>query len=314
MHDLVFREYIHLNLFREETALGSTLCCPNSFKISDKKPTSEKCFCIPIFIYNSTCKFFAFKQTKCSCPIFGTGQQVSEIYIDNCIGYSLYDCLSLNGKSKSTDNLRKLFLMIPNLDTPTKKIYAIVLCSYFGQLLKDYVDLNEYVQHTIYTTMIDNIKNAYFKDKNTESDIINELMCQVYFYICFCVRGNGTFNNNELINFYKGIMKYSCSAAVKIRDNLKTVMEESKKGKSYLDIMHEDENEKNYLACVCELLRSFVNKNPMIPKDFYAVLDHFNIAFSPKPSGHPYNEEELLKGMNTCLNLCRPPITSITTQ
>ena len=255
----------------------------------------ENCICVPLNIYVFTRKFFFLKEEpkRCSCPVFGSDSGKQET------GYTVYDALDLNGKSKSIANLAIEMGATP-VYSNIVEVFAILLCTYLGEIINRYNIGLEYPICSSFSTTIDEIDKAY----SGISQNADELLCEIYFYICVCIRGIDTFNPYRLCSFFKGIYKYSKSSAKNICENLDEVVKGVKNGESYIDILKNQP--QNYLACVCAFLEFLYdkcnncNKTDMICK-FCPTLEHFKTAFLRCETSNPFEISNLIKRLKQIL-------------
>lgn len=283
---LVFDEYIRCNLF-DRIRKNEGNC---NIKKDVENNKFENCICVPLNIYIFTRSFFFLKKEleKCSCPVFGSDSSNQKA------GYTVCDTLDLNGKSTSIPNLFILMGEAPTYSN-TMEVFAILLCSYFGELSHQYNIGLEYPTCPRFSTMIDEIDAAY-SGNNQNAD---ELLCRIYFYICVCVRGIDTFTPYRLYKIFEGITKYSEESAINICNDIDEVVNYVKQGMPYIDIIRRCP--QNYLACVCTFLRFLLDKLDVTCK-FYPILEHFNTAFANSKTTNPLEITHLLQELKRILN------------
>lgn len=281
--NLVFDEYIRCNLSNPNS--GNDRHC--SADIIASSASFEKCICVPLNVYTFTKKFF-FQDKElgaCICPAFGSSSEIQKA------GYTVCDAVNLKGKSKSISNLT-IEMGVSPVYNDLKRIYAMLLCAYLGEIINQYSIYLEFPDCTAFSTMIDKIEKAY-SGINQEAD---ELLCKIYFYICVCIRGNDTFTPYRLCSFLGGIFDYSKSIANDILQDLTVVLDGIRNGEKYIDILNRCPS--NYLAGVCVLLNVIydkLNKNC----NFYPILEHFKTAFLCSKTLSPFEISNLIQNLKT---------------
>ena len=228
----VFDEYIRCNLSNQ---FSQNKNCSANDNEAVRNNVYEDCVCVPHSIYVFAMKFFFPKKEpiKCCCPRFGMESDNPQA------GYTVYDTLSLDGKS---NHIRDLFFAMG--ETPaysnTGEVFAILLCTYLDEIINQLGVGLEYPDYSYFSTMIDEIDRAYRgMDQNTDV-----LLCEIYFYICVCIRGCDTFSPYRLHSIFCGISKYSKGTAKNICDNLDVVITEVKQKKKYMPSL---QNLKSFL-------------------------------------------------------------------
>lgn len=298
----LFVTYIHYNLFRPK----EIECYCQEFEKNKKEPN---CFCVPIEILNFTLDFFGIKDSReCKCPLYGTKSKKTKY------GFSRYEL----DKSSSNNIYDSSFYLIdlqlatePGLLNLANKDYIMLLCLHFGTLISIYEKCDKYYNksNVQYSTTLNNILKAY---ESVKKDYISYLR-EVYFYICFCLRGKDILDDKEIIELYRRIKKCDKNAANNIYISIKKFGEHCKNYEEYLSNNYQyiDENEQySLLASIFQfLIHISTFKNNQVDRIIYLKCEKFillservNIAFSYVPSNNKLSRQErlLLEIKNIC--------------
>ncbi len=301
--------YIHYNLFRPDFCQCR---CDELIHDLYKKKSSDDCFCVPNNILKITNEFFGLNENKKSkCSLFGMRASSA---ISKEIGFSVHQLPKFKPSQRDRSLKTMRLLTEPDDRKTSLKDYAIMLCAHFGTIIRTTRSISKSTYDVFYTTMLNEIDNAYRMRSQNIDQSIESLLREIYFYICFCVKGGQTFNNAEdLITFYKKISEKDSKAAYNIYQNLKNFTEYCRSHEDFLSSVHEylrNEGSTNYLACVFQFLLDLRKYDFSIPANGETDVDrlHFlscdpflelskrvNTAF--EPSSNPLSPECLLDQM-----------------